>query len=288
MADENNVLDEEEVYDVEETEEEVIEEEAEEEFEEESEEETEDDADDDGVEFDEDGNLVLDDDEETDEEEAEEEDEGKPAEKPKEEKPKESTPTDASTKRLADLERQARDTLKKLGVELKDGDDIQKALAEVAAEADGVTLDEYLKKTEEETKKEEANKLLQKLEFEKMIAADLADLQREYPETRTFKSVLDMPKDILAKFGKYRDLGLSAKEAYAAANPDGIRTNVAEAVKKKGAQDNKSHLRSAVTKRSHDNGVKITRAELEEWRSMFPRKSDKEIYRLYKQTLDKE
>jgi hypothetical protein len=287
MADEKNVLDEEseEVYDIEEAEEEEIEEDAEE-LEDESEEETEDGTDD--VEFDEDGNLVLNDDEESEEEEAEEEDEGKPAEDQKEEKPKESTPTDTSTKRLADLERQAKDTLKKLGVELKDGDDIQKALAQLAAEADGVTLDEYLKKAQEETQKEEATKLLQKLEFEKMAAADLAELQREFPETRAYKSIMDMPEAILAEFGRYRDLGIPAKKAYAAANPDGIRTNVAEAVKKKSAQDNKSHLRSAVTKRSHDNGVKITRAELEEWRSLFPRKSDKEIYRLYKQTLDKE
>ena len=92
----------------------------------------------------------------------------------------------------------------------------------------------------------------------------------------------ELPDEVKAKFGAFRNKGLSAKEAYAAANPDGIRTTVATAVKKQAQHDSKAHLKSSVPKSSKDTGVKMTRSELAEYREMFPHLSDKEINDLYK------
>lgn len=266
----------------------------------------------DDLEYDEDGNVLLPDDdeegdeegeaadvEEEDEEDADEDDgdEEEPAaaedDSDDEEDAADDQPAPESDEvkdlraRLATLEKQAADTLKKLGA--KEQADVMKGLAELAAEADGLTADEYQQKRAEEERKQQAENLLKMMEFEKVAAADLAELKSHYPELSKLSHVRDLPDDVRGKFAKYRELGLPAKEAYAAANPDGIRTNVAEAVKKQTKPTGgKEHLRSSVPKRSTGDAVNMSRAELAEWREMFPHKSDREIMKLYKQTAEKE
>lgn len=261
---------------------------------------------DDEFEYDEDGNIIIpevvfDEDEDGDENNGDAEEEKKedgneeePAEseeeEPKaEEPPKKEEPSEKDLKiarleaELLKLKNQSRDTLAKLGVK---GDDVIEGLASLAAEAEGTTTQEYLQKKANEERDAKARALLQQTEFEKIARADLAELHAAYPDTKQYKDVRELPSEILKKFGRFRDAGLSAKEAYAAANPDGIRNNVATAVKKQSLHESKSHLKTAVPKGSKDNSVSMPKSELKQWRDLFPGKSDKEIMALYKSTVN--
>ena len=251
------------------------------------------------VEFDED-ELLDEDSEEIEEEsteEAEEEkddgeseevtaEEQKEAEKPAEEVSTEPDPRDAEIeslrKRLQKLESQSKDTLKKLG---KNSDDIVEGLIELAAEVDNQTPAEYKEKREKEERELNARRMLQNQMFEVKAASDLKELHNAYPETQKYKHVKELPDGIRQKFGKYRDLGLSAKEAYAAANPDGVRSDVAASVKKQAQHDSKAHLKSSVPKPSKSDGVTMSKAELAYWKELFPDKSTAEIQKIYKETL---
>lgn len=251
---------------------------------------------DDEFEYDEDGNIII--------PEVEEDDEGEGADAVEEEGETETSGEDTSSEgeaevtepdnatteseeiatlrsRVKALEAQGRDTLAKLGVKT---DDVLDGLATLAAEAEEIPLDEYKKRMAEQQRNEQAQQLLRQQEFERLASADLAELQAAYPETQAYKHIREFPDDIKRKFGQFRDLGLSAKEAYAAANPDGIRSNVATAVKKQSLHASKSHLRTAVPKGSKDHSVTMTKAELSSWRDMFPGKSDKEIVSLFRRT----
>ena len=212
--------------------------------------------------------------------------EQKEAEKAAEEVPAESDPRDAKieelTKKLQKLESQSKDTLKKLG---KNSEDIIEGLIELAAEVDNQTPAEYKEKRDKEMQEQAAKDQIRNQIFEAKAALDLKELHAAYPETQKYKHVRELPEGIRQKFGRYRDLGLSAKEAYAAANPDGIRTDTATAVKKQVQHASKDHLKSSVPKPSKSDGVSMTKAELAYWRETFPGKSDAEIKRLYKQSL---
>lgn len=266
----------------------------------------EDDATDDGdeddeFEYDEDGNIIIPDVVEDDEEGEEDDDtvdeEGETDESDESEDSDEEEEVaepdnahDEKDARIAQLEAeldkfraQGRETLSKLGVK---SDDVMEGLVSLAAEADGVTPQEYLQKKTSAERDAQARALLQQQEFEKLAAADLAELHAAYPETKQYTHIRNLPEDIKKKFGRFRDAGLSAKEAYAAANPDGIRNQVATAVKKKSLHDSKSHLRTAVPKGSKDDGIVMPKKDMAYWRELFPNMSDKEIRSLYKSTAN--
>lgn len=196
---------------------------------------------------------------------------------------------DERDKRIAELERknkalesQGKETLKKLGVET---DNVLEGLEKLAAEADDIPIEEYRKKRAESARDEEARLLLQRTEFEKKMKADLAELQSAYPETKKLTSITQVQN--FAEFGRLRDMGLTPKQAYAAANPDGVRENVAAAVKQQSLNETKQHLQSAVPKKAKGDTITMTRKELLEWRDLFPDKSDKEIIALYKNSATK-
>ncbi len=253
---------------------------------------------DDEFEYDEDGNIIIPDvededvkeDEETDEEqdenEEEDEDEGSKSSEevvePAEQQPDEKDERIAKLeKELAAYKNQGKATLSKLGVESKD---VLEGLEKLAAEAEDISLEEYKKKKAQTERNEEALKMLQKAEFEKKMKADLAELQAAYPETKKYTSIDKIENFV--EFGKFRDMGLSPKQAYAAANPDSVRQSVADSVKQK-SLNNKDHLKSAVPKGSKDDSLKMPKSTLSEWRDLFPDKSDKEIIALYKQSYSK-
>lgn len=257
---------------------------------------------DDEFEYDDDGNIiipdVIDEDEEVEEEIAEEEqDEKKEDEEPEDNKDSEESnevvepanePDEKDTK-IAKLEKelnafkkQGKATLSKLGVET---DDVMAGFEQLEAEADGLSLEEFKKNKAQTERTDEALKMLQRAEFEKKMKADLVELQQAYPETKKFDSIDKIEN--FAEFGKFRDMGLSPKQAYAAANPDSVRQSVADAVKQKSLNSTKEHLKSAVPKGSKDNSLKISKNTLAEWRDLFPDKSDKDIIALYKQSLNK-
>ena len=94
-----------------------------------------------------------------------------------------------------------------------------------------------------------------------------------------------MPVEVYKKFSRNRNLGLPAKEAYAAANIDGIRSGATAFGKRQGMNDSKAHLQSSKPKANSRSALRISAKEMETWRGMFPGKSDKEIAALYKKTL---
>lgn len=261
---------------------------------------------DDEFEYDDDGNIIIPDvieDEDQDEDgdddaadtddDTDDEDEGdggsddedketpKPETQP-EGKDEKDAQIEALTKELDALKAQSADTLAKLGVK---SENVLEGLEKVAAESDDMSLDEYRKKKAESQRDDAARKLLQQTEFEKKMLSDFAEIQREFPETRGLKSLREIEN--IAKFGRFRDLGLSPKEAYAAANPDSVRKSVAAATKQQSLNETKAHLKSAVPAGSKDDGITISKKELSEWRDLFPNLSDKEISRLYRESAKK-
>lgn len=261
---------------------------------------------DDEFEYDDEGNIIIPDvieDEDQDEDgdddaadtddDTDDEDEGddgsddedkelkEPEAKP-EGKDEKDAQNEALKKELDALKAQAADTLAKLGVK---SDNVLEGLEKVAAESDDLSLDDYRKKKAESQRDDAARKLLQQTEFEKKMLSDFAEIQREFPETRGLKSLREIEN--LAKFGRFRDLGLSPKEAYAAANPDSVRKSVAAATKQQSLNETKAHLKSAVPAGSKDDGIAISKKELKEWRDLFPNLSDKEISKLYRESAKK-
>ena len=264
---------------------------------------------DDEFEYDEEGNIVIPDvefdpeedelgedtEEETPEEEPEEEGEdGESDEVTAEEQKEEKTPEEATDvpdprdteiadlkARLKAIESQAKATLKTIGVEEEDA---LAGLVKVAADAENKTPEQYNAEKAKKENDEIARNMLRNQLFEAKAAADLKELHAAYPETKQYSHIKDLPADVRGKFGKFRDMGLSAKEAYAAANPDGARQAVADSVKKQAQHDSKAHLKSSVPKPSKPDAIAMSKAELKELREIFQGMSDAEIRKLYKQS----
>lgn len=270
---------------------------------------------DDDFEYDEDGNVVIPEedegsraeedlaDEDPDLDTPDDAEEGEDAEEENGAEPERDTPdaevgaqnTDIAARLAArdqeyeDLRRrhdeqtaQIKDTLAALGV---DSEDELAGLVRLAAEASGEKPEEYLAKRAEEAKKAEAMQMYRRAEFEKKKRADLSEVQALYPETKQYGDIEDIPN--FRRFAELRDMGLSPKEAYIAANPDAARESVAAAVKQGALNDTKKHLRSSVPKGAKDGSVRMSHRELAEWKELFPGKSDKEIVALYRQTMRK-
>ena len=125
--------------------------------------------------------------------------------------------------------------------------------------------------------------VIRKVLANKKAAADLLEVQAAYPETKKYASIRDIPN--FEEFGRMRDLGLSPKQAYAAANPDGTRQAAADATKRQSLENTKNHLKPTVSKSAKDTSVRMPRATLLEWRELFPGYSDKEIAELYKESI---
>ncbi len=280
----------------------MIDEEKDENLDEELDTDADDDSVDDEFEYDDDGNIIIpdvvDEDEEVEEEEeAVDEDEQDENEEENEDEGSDDSEEvvepanepDEKDKKIAELQsqldafkKQGKATLSKLGVET---DDVMSGFEQLEAEADGLSIEEFKKNKAQTERTDEALKMLQRAEFEKKMKADLAEVQAAYPETKKYSSIDKIEN--FDKFGKFRDMGLSPKEAYAAANPDGVRQSVADAVKQKSLNNTKDHLKSAVPKGSKDDSLKMPKSTLAEWRDLFPDKSDKEIIALFKQSYNK-
>lgn len=259
--------------------EDYAEEEVEDEVDTSEDEETEEDADaDEELEYDEDGNVIVAEDNET---VTEADNEAEPESKPVVEttSTKDVTEYDNLKKRYDDRESLIKDVLKTVGI---DEADIDQGLAKLAAETEGVTVDEFLKKRSETMKAEEAQKYYNQMLLDRMVAKDMSELHSAFPETKDILKFEDIPN--ARRYAELRDLGLSVQEAYNAANPEGRRAAIANSVKQQTINASKSHLKSNVPIASKDTSVKITRAEMETMRDLFPDKSDKEIIALYKKT----
>lgn len=233
-------------------------------------------ADDEELEYDEDGNVI----------ESEEDDTNEAAAQVEErETKKPDTDTSPASEKPAEGEKSKReaiikDILKTMGIEEKD---IDAGLIRLAADTKGVTPEQYGKELDDTIKSEEAQKMYKQVMMERMAAADINELHSMFPETKDIAKLEDIPNCL--RYAQLRDMGLTVKEAYSAANPDGRREAVANAVKQQTINASKSHLKSNVPIASKDASVKISRAEMNQMREMFPEKSDKELIALYKKTM---
>ena len=203
--------------------------------------------------------------------------ENAPAKADKADKPDEEK--EALRRELARFKSQTKDTLKKLGV--KESDDPLTDLARLAAEANNETLEEYQRKRAEQESADEAQRFMRAAKFEAKMAADLAEVHAAYPSTRGYTSVKQLPN--FSEFARLRDLGVSPKQAYIAANPDAVTAAAAEAARQRSMNDGKWHLKPAVRKSSKDNSLVLSKKDMAMYRNTFPELSDKEILALYKQ-----
>lgn len=190
---------------------------------------------------------------------------------------------EALRRELARLKSQAKDTLKRLGV--KDSNDPLTDLARLAAEANNETLEEYQRKRTEQESAEEAQRFMRAAKFEAKMAADLAEVHAAYPSTRGYTSVKQLPN--FSEFARLRDLGVSPKQAYIAANPDTVTAAAAESARQRSMNDGKGHLKPAVRKSSKDTSLVISKKDMAMYRDTFPELSDREIMALYKQANKK-
>lgn len=255
---------------------------------------------DDEFEYDEDGNIIIpdpvfddDDDEYVIEDDEAEEPQDEPEEREAEEEPapeevvEPASDTNAKDEEIEALKRelaaykaQTKDTLKKLGVE---SDNEMEGLVKLAAEADDKTPEEYLKKREEEALKEEGERLRKQAAYQKMIAEDIAAIHAAYPETKKYKSVEQFPN--FKRFGELRDAGNTPEEAFAASHRDEVRQSVAESTRQQSLNDTKNHLKSNVPKKAKQEApIRMTKKEMDEWKNLFPHKTEKEILEHYRKT----
>lgn len=191
-----------------------------------------------------------------------------------------------SAEKYSKLENQSKDTLKKLGIEV-DGD-VGEALEKAAAETEGKTLEEYRKEKADNEAVEKAKNLLAQQKFEKIAAEDLSTLKKSYPDLLNVAKIRDCfdSFDDFATFGRLRDAGIDVKTAYLAVNGDKVSAKQTAAAQQKAANSGKQHLNSvAPVNAPEDSKVVMSKKTLEEWRDMFPDKTDKELKELYKQTL---
>jgi hypothetical protein len=262
-----------------ETEDEAFDEEVFEDNEIEAENESEEDAD---FDYDDDGNIIISDEEDKETETASEE-EVKSEEKAPEKDAKD-VEIENLRRQIAERDAQIKETLKSLGADENEG---LAGLERLSAEANDQSLEDYRKKKNERLEQEEALKLLQRLRFEEKTRQDLAAVQKTYPETKDYKTVYDIPN--FKKFSEFRDSGLSPEEAYAAANYSAVMAKSSEAASQqvRNLNNTKSHLKSSVPVGSKDTSTTITKKQMAEYRDIFPDMSDKEIIALYKQTIKK-
>ena len=230
-------------------------------------------TDDEELEYDDDGNVVEAEEEPTNDATAQVEERNTNT--------TDTTPTAENPlqRKYDDREAIIRDALKSMGIAT---DNIDEGLLQLAADAEGMTVEEYTKQRNEKRTMEEAQRLYREVMMEKMVQSDLNELHNHFPETKGITKFESIPN--CKRYAELRDLGLSVKEAYTAANPDARREAIANSVKQQTINASKSHLKSNVPIASKDTSIKITRAEMDQMRDLFPDKSDKELVALYKKT----
>lgn len=215
--------------------------------------------------------------EDGDEEEAEEEGEGEDA--PDAESEKDAKIAELEAK-LARITKNGKEALRKLGFE-GDSENLIDGLETLAAETEGKTLEEYRRERKEAQETEEAKAFVRRQAYENMKKADLSELHAAYPETAELDDVEKMEN--FRRFAELRDKGLSAKEAYAAANPEAVRKSATEAGKKNSLKGTKAHIGSVVPKGATGESTTMPPSEMKRWREeLFPGKSKKEIIDLWK------
>lgn len=187
---------------------------------------------------------------------------------------------DSLKKKYDDREALIRDALKSVGIDEKD---LDQGLAKLAADAEGVGVDEYLKKRAETMQAEEAKKYYEQMLLGRMVEKDMKELHSLFHETKDITKFENVPN--VKRYAELRDLGLTVAEAYNATNSDARREAIASSVRQQLINASKSHLKSTVPIAAKDTSIKISRADMQQMRDLFPNMSDKELVALYKKTI---
>ncbi len=114
---------------------------------------------------------------------------------------------------------------------------------------------------------EKSDEELPDIDYDELMASDLAELIHEFPELSSLTSLTDIKNPL--RYAALRDMGLSPTEAYLAARG-------------KESRDTRSHLTGGVPKPAGAQGSTMSRKELEGARDLFFGLSDAEIQRLWR------
>ena len=105
------------------------------------------------------------------------------------------------------------------------------------------------------------------VDYEEIIASDLAVLRSEFAELKNLGDITDLDNPL--RYAELRDLGLDPREAYLA-------------TAKRTRRDNRSHLTTAYGRNAVTPIGSMSQRELSEAREIFNNLSDSEIQRLYR------
>lgn len=207
----------------------------------------------------------------------------------------------AALKELATLKALAADLVKAHGVSDISADGLIEALIKTNAEMSDVSVDTYKAKLSEREKLARADEIIKaeeertkqaafakdKAVYDAIHKADLSEIMSSYPGIESCRHISQIHN--YAEFARLRSMGLSAKQAYIAANPELIRQKTAQTAAQTARShaqvDTKTHLQSAVSRSAH-GGEGISKAQLSELRKEFPEWTDKDIIK-YAQRVKK-
>ena len=109
-------------------------------------------------------------------------------------------------------------------------------------------------------------------DYERLAEEDLAALKEQFPALCDMTSLGELENP--ARYGALRELGLSVREAYLATTTPKERAA--------SPYDNRSHLRSAVSRTHGGTGEQLSAQQMRAARELFSGISDSEIRQLYK------
>ena len=109
--------------------------------------------------------------------------------------------------------------------------------------------------------------------FEKLLRSDLAVLARRFPERFSSGAVDDLPNAV--RYGELREAGLSPVEAFCASHYESL-------LETQRAPSNRAHLESCIPRTARPAADRMSTADLEMARSLFPSLPDSEIEGLYR------
>ncbi len=204
----------------------------------------------------------------------------------------EATPPPAVSERELALERELNEykrhsarALKQLGFE---NENALEGLQRFCADSEGKSFDDYKADISREDKEAaereelEAYKRRQaQLKFESKALLDLAQIQKEYPETKAYKHFSEMPNS--KRYAELMATGtMSPVEAYVASHPKQVREGAANAARQGALNDTKRHIKSNVPKRGGTGDSYISKSEMRRYRELFPDMKDEDIRALHK------
>lgn len=192
----------------------------------------------------------------------------------------------ALERELNEYKRHIARALKQLGIE---NENALEGLQRFNAEAEGKSVEDYKADISREDKEAAEREELEtykrrqaQLKFEAKALADLAEIQKEYPETKAYKHFSEMPNS--KRYAELMAAGtMSPVEAYAASHPKQVREGAAAAARQSALNDTKRHIKSNVPKNGGAGDASyISKSEMRRYRELFPDMKDEDIRALHK------